>query len=232
MTFRLILGLAAAGSASIGLAQSAPLRVVPSPGGDEPVMPVELITDANLAGGRAMADCAVKRDDGRVRRVLQTTDGTQFGVSMQALRSTLDRCITDVTIRNAVGADYSAQPMIMVGLLAEALLEKKGVPSLVPAVVNPDAPQLDWLATSPAGLVQLRLAECLAARHPSEVAAFVSGAPGSPAELAGFRSLAPHIGTCLDSNVTLSAKRAPLKLAMAYAYYRRTLQPGAVEVAR
>ena len=103
----------------------------------------------------------MKRDDGRVRRVLQTTDGTQFGVSLQSLRSTLDRCITDISIRNAVGADYAAQPMIMVGLLAEATLKEKGVATLVPAAVNPDAPQLDWLATSPSGLVQLRLAECL-----------------------------------------------------------------------
>jgi hypothetical protein len=182
-------------------------------------------SDEAFAVGRTMARCAVDKQPDRVRRFLAARDRSDFGAALKPLQSTLGTCMINATPDGVQQARFSFQPMFLAGLLAEAWLLKHGISALAPAVLNANAPKLDWLATSAATLVQLRLSECLVTRQPAHVAPFVAARPATPAELAGFRALAPLVPTCLDKDVTLQAKRTPIKLAMAFAYYRRSAVP-------
>jgi hypothetical protein len=97
----------------------------------------------------------------------------------------------------------------------------------MPVKYNANAPKLDWMASSGGSLVELRLGECLAETQPNAVGALVGSAASTPQELTAFQALIPYIPSCLDKNVTLKATRSSLRLALAFALYRRTIQPTA-----
>lgn len=179
-------------------------------------------TDKAIAVGREMARCAVGRKPDRVRAALDVHDRNEFLTAFNRFSDTVADCFS-----LSGGAELAVQPSALAGMFAEAWFARSGTPTLAASKYDPNAPKLDFMANGPASLVQLRLAECLSSREPDAVKAFVSVKPGSAEEDAAFGAIIPLIPACLDKNVTLKATRSALRLAMAYALYRRMLEPSA-----
>lgn len=177
-------------------------------------------SDQAFDSGRRLATCAVQKHPRDVAAALNTRDRAAFARAVDKFDATLSDCMFATN-----GDEFAFQPSALAGLLAEAWINHMATPSFAPAKYNPNAPQLDWLASSPATLVQLRLGECLATTQPSLVRAFVTAKPGSSGEDGALGALVPAIPTCLDKNVTLQAKRNQLRVALAYALYWRGMNP-------
>lgn len=184
-------------------------------------------TDKAVATGRSMAKCVVSQRPDDVRAALQTTNPEAFRSAVARFNGTLGDCLIYGGKKLADAAHFEFAPSALAGLFAEALLARNGIPALAPAKYEANTPKLDWIAGSQASLVQLRLGECLAQTQPSAVSAFVGSAPSSPQEASAFQALVPAIPACLDKNVTLKATRSSLRLALAFALYRRTMGPAA-----
>lgn len=182
-------------------------------------------TDHALAIGRDMARCEVSRHPEKIDAALRLSDLDEFNRAARKLYDSLADCMVYGTQNVADVSRFEFAPSALAGLFAEAALTRSGMPALTAGKYDPNAPKLDWLATSDASLVRLRLAECLAQTQPGAAAALVGSAPDSAQELSAFQSLVPAIPACLDRNVTLKATRSSLRLVLAYALYRRTIQP-------
>lgn len=181
-------------------------------------------TDDALARGREMAQCVVSRRPKEVTAALQVSNGEDFRRATQKLDGVLSDCIPSGR-KSADVIEFAFAPSALAGLFAEALLNRSGASPLAPAKYDANAPKLDWLAGSTASQVQLRLGECLAMVQPASVSAFVRSAPSSPQELSAFQGLLPAIPACLDKNVTLKATRSSLRGTLAFALYRRSIEP-------
>jgi len=188
-----------------------------TPGDREP-------SDSALKSARTMAACVLKYRPAEVQGLLASENLQAFGASYKRFKYVIEHCLgaaadADVsTISLTFGTDT------MMGVLAEASLLRAPIPAL-PAVPLASAPDIAWIRDDRAGQVVLNLASCLAATQPASVAAVLATRPDSPQEAAGFSALAPAIGPCLERNVTLHTKRAPLRVYLALAFYRRTLDP-------
>jgi len=181
-------------------------------------------TDSALKSARIMAACVFKYRPAEVQGLLASENLQAFQTSYKRFKYVIEHCLgaaadADVsTISLTFGTDT------MMGVLAEASLLRAPIPA-VPAVPLASAPDIAWIRDDRAGQVVLNLASCLAATQPASVAALLATRPDSPQEAANFSALAPAIGPCLESNVTLHTKRAPLRVYLALAYYRRLLDP-------
>jgi hypothetical protein len=184
-----------------------------------------------VAAARDMARCIASRRPKDVQAALAVGTQEDFRRAMRRLGDSLGNCLAYSGTNVADASDMQLASHTMAGLLAEALFAGAGALNLTPAKYNANAPKLDWMASSPAGLVQLRLAECLAETQPTAVAALVTTKPSSPQEASAFQAIVPSIPACLDKNVTLKATRSSLRIALAFALYRRTIQPTANGVA-
>lgn len=175
-------------------------------------------TDRAVAVARETLRCAVTRSPERARAVLGAGDQASFRASFARLSDTVEDCF-DVP----GGSELGLQPLSLAGLLAEAWFSQTGAPALPRISYDQNEPKLDFISNGPSTLVQVRLAECLASRNPDAVKGFVAAKPASTDEDVTFGAIIPLIPTCLDRNVTLRANRTALRLALAYAFYRRTL---------
>lgn len=182
-------------------------------------------TDDAIAVARSMARCVVSQHSREVKAALMVGAADDFRKATKHLNESLGDCMGYGGKNLADFSNMEVSPGTLAGLLAEAMLVREGMPALVPGKYEANAPKLDWLAGSPASLVQLRLGECLSMTQPAPVSAFVASPPSSPQETAAFQGLVPAIPACLDKNVTLKATKSSLRLALAFALYRRTLQP-------
>jgi hypothetical protein len=188
-----------------------------TPGEPEP-------TDSALKSARATAACVVRSRPREVEWLLAAKDRETFETSYRRIKYITEHCLggtadADVsTVTLAYGNDT------MMGVLAEASLVRSPL-SAVPAIPLASAPDFTWLRPDRAGQVVLHLASCLAATQPERVAAVLATRPDSPQEAASFGALVPAIAPCLEKDVTLRAKRAPLRLYLALAYYRRAHEP-------
>ena len=179
-------------------------------------------SDKAVAAGRKLAHCAVDRRPETAKAALDASDPQSFRAAASRLNGVMEDCLKY--------GEMALQPSAFAGLLAEAWFDRSGAPSLQPIKYDPNAPKLDFMANGPASLVQLRLGECLASRHPDEVRGLLSAKPGAADEATALGAVIPLISACLDKNVTLQATRTSLRLPLAYALYRRTLnQPPAAE---
>ena len=178
-----------------------------------------------LAVGRNMARCEVSRHPNQVKTVLDMPNADEFRRVSRKLYESMADCMAYGGKNLADVSHMELGSSALAGLLAEAMLARSGVVELAPQKYDANAPRLDPMAESQASLVQLRLAECLTYLQPAQVAAIVRAAPKSNAEQTAFSNLVPAIPTCLDKNVTLKATRSSLRLALAFALYRRTLAP-------
>ena len=184
-------------------------------------------TDEALAVGRSMARCAVSQHSDKVKVALAAATVDEFLKATRKIKESLEDCMAYGGRNLADFSRFEFGPSSLAGLLSEAMLARNGMPALASAKYDANAPKLDQMAGSAASLVQLRLGECLAMTQPAALGAFVASAPSSPQELAAFQALLPAIPTCLDKNVTLKATRSSLRLASAFALYRRTVEPSA-----
>lgn len=181
-------------------------------------------TDEALFVGRAMARCAVSEHRRDVKFALDVSSVEAFRQATQKFSGSLADCLAYSGKDVAAFSQFQLAPHALAGLLAEALLRQEGIPALLPGTYQANAPQLDWMAASGGSLAELRLGECLAQTQPSAVAALIGSAPSSPQEQAAFQGLMPFVPACLDKNVTLKATRSSLRLALAFALYRRTIR--------
>ena len=182
-------------------------------------------TDQALAVGRSMARCVVSARRKDVETALAVSTADDFTKASRKLFESLGDCMAYSSPIVADVSQFQFGPTSLAGLLAEAMLRNGVSPSLAPAKYDANAPKLDALAGSQASLVQLRLGECLAQTQPDVVAAFVRSQPASSEEATALQAVVPFVPTCLDKNVTLKATRSSLRLALAFALYRRTIQP-------
>ena len=182
-------------------------------------------TDQAIAVARDTARCLVSQHSSDVKAALAVGAQQDFRRAMLRLRDALGNCMSGSAENDADLSNMELAPNALAGLLAEAMFAREDIPTPAAAKYDANAPKLDWMAGSAGSLVQLRLGECLAMTQPDAVAAFVRSTPSSPQEMSAFQAVAPAIPACLDKNVTLKATRSSLRLALAFALYRRTIQP-------
>jgi hypothetical protein len=181
-------------------------------------------TDSALKSARTMAGCVLKYRPAEVQGLLASENLQAFQSSFKRFKYVVEHCLGAAADADVSTISLSFGTDTMMGVLAEALLLRAPMPALQ-AVPLASAPNIGWVRDDRAGQVVLNLASCLAATQPASVAAVLATRPDSPQEAASFSALAPAIGPCLERNVTLHTKRAPLRVYMALAFYRRTLDP-------
>jgi len=189
-------------------------------------------SDKAVAVGRDMARCLVAEHPAQVKAALALGDSVMFRLAMIKLRDALGNCMTGSSLDTGAFANMQLSPHALAGLLAEAVFSRESVPALVPAKYDPNSRKLDWIAGSASSLVQLRLGECLSKTQPQGVIALVTSDPSSPNEATAFQALTPYIPGCLDKNVTLTATKSSLRLALAFALYRRSIELPAAGAAK
>lgn len=181
-------------------------------------------TDAALKSARATAACVVRSRPRDVEWLLAAKDRQAFETSFRRIKYITEHCLGGTADADVSTVTLSYGDDTMMSVLAEASLVRSPV-SALPPVPLASAPDLTWVRADRAGQVVLHLASCLAATQPARVAAVLATRPDSPQEAAGFAALVPAIAPCLEKDVTLRAKRAPLRLYLALAYYHRAHDP-------
>ena len=179
-------------------------------------------SDAAITAARAMAKCAVEKRPAEVQAALDAADWRSFILATQELSSTMSRCAGKLAGDGVSQVQFGFGPPTYYGVLSEAWLLQKGMRRLEPTTYAAASPSFAWLSRGARDIVVLRLADCLAHKEPLRVEALVRSAPLSAKEKAGFASINPVLPACLESNVTLSATKTKLRLALATAMYRRS----------
>lgn len=173
-----------------------------------------------LANGRGMAACLWKRQPNGAAALLKILNTSAFAAEVKRIMPTLQTC-WGAQIRDTTYSGLGISNNALRGLVAEAYYRRKGWPNLPPANYSSVMEGSDWISSDPGQKVVLRTADCLAAREPGRVVALLSTEPDSLAEKSAFVTLAPAIPSCLEQGVSLSAKRAGMRLALASAIDRR-----------
>ena len=214
----------------IGTGSNIPGRITSQPGAASGRVPKRVettsvaSTDAALSRARTTAGCAVAAKPADVQLLLSSQDRASFELAAQRLSDTLGKCAIKGTDRTTSEVRFSFGGSTYYGLLSEAWLMKRGMKHVDPAQYDPASQSAQWLAVDESDWVLLRLADCLAHREPARVEFLARSAPGSLQEAEGFAGIQPILGGCLDSNVTLNATKSKLRLALAGALYRRSLE--------
>jgi hypothetical protein len=181
-------------------------------------------SEGALKTARSVASCVVQRRRQEVQWLLQAKERTELDTAFARVKHETENCLeaaSDIDV-SMVKLNFGRDTML--SLFAEALFLRTGVPELAPAPFA-SASDIGWMREDHAGQVVLQLASCLAYTQPGPVAALLRTRPSTPEENAALAPLIPVISSCLERNVTLRARKAPLRLGLALAYYRRTVAP-------
>jgi hypothetical protein len=179
-------------------------------------------SDAAIALARATANCVVGKKPADAQIALNAADWRSFILATQKLAPAMSQCVGKVADDGVSQAELGFSAPTYFGVLAEAWVIRNGMRALEPVAYAADTPSFGWLSRGAADSVVLKLADCLAHKEPQRVEALVRSKPLSDQEAAGFASIRPVLPTCLDSNVTLSASKSKLRLALATAIYKRS----------
>lgn len=182
--------------------------------------------------GRAMASCAVERNVARVENALrQTKSWRAYEIAVKKLQPTLSRCIQDQLPANASRNQLRMGGMFH-GLLAEAWILQFGLANLGLTPVQPAEIADKLTKDTAADKILLSLAWCLVRTRPGEITTLLNATPGTSAESAAFKSVAPFFSSCLPSHVTFKTEMATLRWEMssvAYTIQREELEYRAAE---
>lgn len=190
-----------------------------------PETTTDQVGDAAIAVARQMASCAVTRKPKAVVETLAAKDLASYKVALGKLSPTLSDCSVRSAAEELRSQRLGMSNAMLVGVLSEAELRRTGNWN-VPADGNRVAPDVaGYLYSRADQRVVAETASCLAHVEPGRSAVLVASDPGSAGEAKAFAALLPAIGGCLERNVTLTASRPVLRLAMATALYRRSLEP-------
>ena len=198
--------------------------------------------EPQMAAYQRQAECFAREAPARTRRLLDG-DVMNAAPALIALEDTRPDCMVarGFTTGERFGAEDARltaggrTPRVsMVGLLAEAVLAGEGGRdrARAAAAVLPALPAVagDRAGTTDAGYAltrPYRLSPCLLRTDFDGAQALLETVPGTPAEAAAARALAPALKACVEPSAAFTLDRVALREALAVDTYRlsRALPP-------
>lgn len=191
-----------------------------------------IVQPADVASetGRKTAVCVVSRAPQATEGLLHALTEEEWKRAFRKISAQLERCLgSSATDGYSLEMKFSQQTMI--GFLAEAWLLRAGRDRL--AALPPRADYAAaWTSKDASQKTVEEMAICLTERQPEHVADLLWSDTGSEQEIAATAALQPSIGPCLAANATLKTNRLGLRVALARAYFHRTIAPVAVAATR
>ena len=177
---------------------------------------------------RHTAACLVTRAPKQSEALVMAPDDSAQKKLIGSLQSYMPSCM--------VGrGEYAAGQMrlsstTLVGMIAEVLVQKRGRQPIAAIAPKRDytAP---WTSGDASEKVVDEMAVCLAERAPEKVADVLWTDQFSSGEASAVTAMQPDIGPCLQSGATLKTNRLGLRVALARAYFYRTITPQAAATA-
>lgn len=186
------------------------------------------IEDA-VANSRTLARCIVSSRDRTAIRFLTTLDAEDY----ENASNLLFRDVACDFFRGAGALTESIQsrnsPASMRGLIAEAILEKRGnldvgEPSL-PVLAMQEGYDRDWFSMTQRPATVDAMAACFADTQPSLIYTLLRTEANSKAEGTAIGNVAAELGPCLIAGAELQANVFTLRAALAEAYFHRIYSP-------
>lgn len=200
--------------------------------GARPTPPgVSRVSAAEKGGEVALhtAVCLVARAPRQSEALVTAPDDAAQKKLIASLHPYMPNCMVGHGEYNA--GEMRLSSTTLVGMIAEVLIQKRGRQPL-PAL----APRRDYAAPWTSGdqseKIVDEMAVCLTERAPEKVAEVLWSDQFSPGEASAVAAMQADIGPCLQSGATLKTNRLGLRVALARAYFYRTIAPVAVGAVR
>ncbi len=175
------------------------------------------------------ANCLISRVPRLSEALVMAPDDATRKRALGSLKPYMGPCMLSGGDLAAMEMRFSQQTLV--GMLAQALLHKRGRPSLPAAAAKADY-KAPWVSEDDSARIVDEMAVCLADRVPDKVAALLWSDPFDTGEAGAMAALQTDIGPCLQTGATLKTNRLGLRVALARAYFYRTVAPAALAASR